>query len=102
MMLPRVRKLFEDMDPDKPETIDAVRDHAAASLSEGLCLFCGGPVRAMPEFEPLLEAHWCARCQALLPSWVPSGSAVSASRDARAEAVKNWQDAIKFIKGLKD
>jgi len=96
-MQPWVRKLFADMDPDKPETIDAVRDHAAASLSEGLCLFCGGHVRDMRELLPEYEAHYCARCQALIPSWVPKGTSADANREARALAVRNWQAAVTQI-----
>jgi len=99
-MQPWVRKLFEAMDPDRPETIDAIRDHAAASLSEGLCLFCGSPVRDMPALRPFYDGHYCARCEAIIPSWVPQGSCAAASREDRAVAVRNWQTAITQIKGM--
>jgi hypothetical protein len=78
--------LWDVLDPEKPETINAALDHLRASLSEGLCPFCAGRVENRVVIRP---AYLCWPCLAIFPVRTPADEiTMSQSGELRAGIVR--------------
>jgi len=75
------RDLFLAIDPDKPETVNAVLDHMRTSLEKSVCPMCFGATRKTLVRDILV---WnCLSCEVNLPP-LPSGNVTLISPHLRA------------------